>query len=679
MKKQLFLGLAILVFSSAMARIDTIIPKSKITDVTVFFSGAQIKQSAEIKINKGKTIILFDNLPRDINEKSIQVQSINNCKILSVKHQILDEQSRNKSPQELDIENKIEAQNLKVKELKNKLDVFEIEEKLLTDNSLLSKKNTGTTIAQIKEAADYYRLKFNEIRQNKLNVVTEANKIVSANKALYAQLNAITSKKRLAYSQVLVAIEAENNINTTMQFNYYLASAAWNPQYDFRVDKVTQPLSIVYNAIIFQSTGEDWDNVNLKLSTTNPSLTSEKPDLETWYVGGGYHPSYAKVSYSKQVDANMLNFGALKISLKDASTNEPIAFGTVIVSDDNGGQAGVGQTDIDGNVTIKPLANGKYQVKALYTGFTTKMVNNVYVQSGRTAYTNIDMEGGIELGEVMVAAYNQPLLDSDTKSGGTIIREEYSNLSSKSSLNSVSSKVAGTNLNIRGGRSSSVSYYYDDNASTIQNLKKEMNEIKPNLEYAIEIPYSILSDGKDNLVKIKETPIAAEYVYYAAPKLDKEVFVQASIIDWQKLNLLSGKSSVYLNGTFTGESEIDADQISDTLQLSLGREKNILVQRERNRLIKDKRSAGSNIKETFAWDITVKNNNAQKVKLILEDQIPVSERTSIQIELLEMANAVKHEKTGKLTWELSLEPNEKKVISYKYSIKYPKSSGIDLE
>jgi hypothetical protein len=678
MKKQLFLGLAILVFVNTAARIDTIIPKSKITDVTVFFSGAQIKRSAEIKINKGKTIILFDNLPRDINEKSIQVQSINNCKILSVKHQILDEQSSNKSPQELEIENKIEAQSLKVKELKNKLDVFEIEEKLLTDNSLLSKKNTGTGIAQIKEAADYYRLKFNEIRQSKLNLVTEANKIVAINKTLYAQLNAITSKKRLAYAQVLVAIEAESNINTTMQFNYYLASAAWNPQYDFRVDKVTQPLSIVYNAIIFQSTGEDWDNVNLKLSTTNPSLTSEKPDLETWYVGGGYHPSYAKVSYSKQVDATMLNFGALKISLKDASTNEPIAFGTVIVTDDNGGQTGVGQTDIDGNVTIKPLANGKYQVKALYTGFTPKMVNNVYVQSGRTAYTNIDMEGGKELDEVQIVAYNEPLIDPDTRSGGTITREEYTNMSQKS-INSVSSKVAGIHMNIRGGRASSKSYYYDDNATTIQNLKKEMNEVKPNLEYAIEIPYSILSDGKDNLVKIKETPIAADYVYYAAPKLDKEVFVQASIIDWQKLNLLSGKSSVYLNGTFTGESEINADQLSDTLQLSLGREKNILVQRERNRLIKDKRTFGSNIKETFAWDITIKNNNAQKVKLILEDQYPVSERTSIQVELLEMANAVKNEKTGKLTWELFLEPNEKRLISYKYSIKYPKSAGIDLE
>ena len=57
---------------------------------------------------------------------------------------------------------------------------------------------------------------------------------------------------------------------------------------------------------------------------------------------------------------------------------------------------------------------------------------------------------------------------------------------------------------------------------------------------------------------------------------------------------------------------------------------------------------------------------------IIEDQLPVTDNKYVEIERLESLNALVNERTGKLTWELQLDPGEKKINSFKYSVKYPK-------
>ena len=96
-------------------------------------------------------------------------------------------------------------------------------------------------------------------------------------------------------------------------------------------------------------------------------------------------------------------------------------------------------------------------------------------------------------------------------------------------------------------------------------------------------------------------------------------------------------------------------------------------------MVNDKKVIGNNVKETIGWEITVRNNNQATVKIIIEDQIPISEIKSVSVESLDYSNAKKSEKTGLLTWELFLKPNEKKVVGYKYTVKYPSYSSVALE
>src|SRR5688572_26191311 len=104
------------------------------------------------------------------------------------------------------------------------------------------------------------------------------------------------------------------------------------------------------------------------------------------------------------VSATTLTFaqtGAIKVKLLDKTNNETIPFANVIV-ELNGVQAGAGTTNIDGEVIVKPLSPGKYNVKATYVGYQASAITGVIVSSDKTTYIDIKLSTGIDLSAVEI-------------------------------------------------------------------------------------------------------------------------------------------------------------------------------------------------------------------------------------------------------------------------------------
>ena len=165
------------------------------------------------------------------------------------------------------------------------------------------------------------------------------------------------------------------------------------------------------------------------------------------------------------------NGGTIKVTLVDKKNpKESIPFANVVVY--NGKlQVAVGTTDMDGNVMIPSLNAGKYNIKAVYVGYQPQQINDVVVNNDKTSYVNIALsnEGGVNLQEVVVTEYAVPLIDPDTKSGGTIDRETFQNMAAKD-VNSVISTQAGviltdngssTSIQVRGARKGNTNVYID--------------------------------------------------------------------------------------------------------------------------------------------------------------------------------------------------------------------------
>lgn len=115
--------------------------------------------------------------------------------------------------------------------------------------------------------------------------------------------------------------------------------------------------------------------------------------------------------------------------------------------------------------------------------------------------------------------------------------------------------------------------------------------------------------------------------------------------------------------------------MDDTLQVSLGKDQNILVEREKvkefnsTKLLTGYRTANLN------FNIRIKNNKNIPINLTIEDQAPISKNKSIEVKLHNTEGLFDAE-TGKLNWKLNLTPQALKSISFGYEVKYPKNKMI---
>ena len=216
----------------------------------------------------------------------------------------------------------------------------------------------------------------------------------------------------------------------------------------------------------------------------------------------------------------------------------------------------------------------------------------------------------------------------------------------------------------------------DKTESSLSNYTT-INENQLNVSFDIDIPYDILSNGKAHSVALKDLKLPATYKYYAVPKAEKEAFLLAEISEYSKFNLLPGEANIIFEGMYVGKTMINPNQTSDTLNLSMGRDKKIAIKREK---IADKSGTKflSGYKEqTFTYDITIKNNKKEAIEMLLKDQYPISTDKEITIELLDNGKAKVNPETGILTWDVKLGAGETKKFRISYKIKYPKDKFID--
>ena len=213
-----------------------------------------------------------------------------------------------------------------------------------------------------------------------------------------------------------------------------------------------------------------------------------------------------------------------------------------------------------------------------------------------------------------------------------------------------------------------------DVQSTADFTQIEVNDLS--VTFDIALPYDIPTGGQPQLVDIARHEVPATYRHFAIPKLDTDAFLVAQLTGWEKYNLLNGSANVYFQGTYVGETQLTTQNTNDTLTLSLGRDKKVIVKRERLNEFSSKRFIGSNIRETVTYRITVRNTKPEAVRLTLEDQVPLSQNSDIEVNVEEASGAKRDQETGKLSWQVDLKPNESRTFDIRFEIKYPKGKTV---
>ena len=515
---------------AAMADEGQKIP-SKVQKVTVFLSGAQVTRTAMVNINPGTTDLVFTDISPEIEAQSLQVHADGAFTILSVRSELnyLSDQVKTREVQDIEamqkqLQDKINLQN-------NLLSIYQTEESTLMKNQFVKAENQTLDVTKLKEALDFQTERLTSIKEKELAINNQLAELNSQYQKYYSQISEINQRQSASTGNIIVTVSSKTALQAPFSLSYIVRSAGWYPSYDIRAKNVKSPLNISYMAHISQTTGEEWKNVKLTLSTGNLSVNSNKPELYPFYL----------------------------------------------------------------NLPVKAVAGGP----------ASGSMAEVVVTSAR-GY-KVDKKDGTEPLEVTQA------------------------------------------------------------------------EHQTNFDFAIENPYTVQTDGKVCIAQINEVEVKATYQYYVAPKMNTNVFLTAKITDWNKYNFLSGNANLFFEGTYIGVSRINTEAVNDTLNLSLGVERGVIVKRILQKDLSEKQTFGANKKETRDWLIAVKNRKNQPISLLVEDQVPVSQNSSIGVEVLEASGVKPDEQTGKVSWTLLLNPQDEKKVQLKYVVKYPKDQLVYVQ
>ncbi|SQI41418.1 Uncharacterized conserved protein [Leminorella richardii] len=198
-----------------------------------------------------------------------------------------------------------------------------------------------------------------------------------------------------------------------------------------------------------------------------------------------------------------------------------------------------------------------------------------------------------------------------------------------------------------------------------------------NARFSISLPYRIAADGKGHSVVIKQLDVQGDYRYVAVPKIEREAFLQVQLKEWESLNLLPGRSSVFYEGAFVGQGTIDPWRIQKTLDISLGRDRKVLVSRDNDVKTTEKAEFFGNASQRrYAYKMEMKNTRSEPIALTVIDQVPMSRSSDVVVDNVSYDGATFDKEKGEVQWSLNLAPNESRTLGLSYTVKYPKDGRV---
>ena len=589
---------------------------SKVKSATIFLNNAQVTRIKEVKLDQGIQLLKFIGLSPFIDKKSIQIKAKNiEIQAVNFKKNYL---SKNKKSIELiSLEKKLNFLDKEIE--KENVNLLTTQEKIrfFKENRSIRGSQTLTVIA-LKETAQFYGDQMNLLNTKELNSNNTLKRLQREKKLVTKQLEGLTIKNSYFTGEIIVKVTSDLAKNTDFQLIYNVSNVSWYPTYDVRVTDINSPLTIVYKANVKQNSKVDWNNVKLQFSSANPNQSTKAGKITPYFIGYGTRPP----NYKNNIDEISGYVSDNKGNLPGVSV---IVKGTTIGT----------ETNFDGKYSIK-IPNSKSTLVFSYLGYKIeeRLTNNSTI--------NVTMqENNVSLNEIVVTARG-------------IKREK---------------KALGY----------SASYIKTGEKDSNYSIPTEEIVNQTSVSFKIIEPYTIKSSNKDYVVSMKTYQTDATYIYYTVPRIEERAFLVASLKNWEQYNLLEGEASIYFEDTFIGTSLIDTRFTKNNLDISLGVDKNITVKRTKSKDFTTKQFIGNKKEETSLWDIAIKNNKRQSIKIIILDQIPISTREEITIALDKSFNGELDKKTGEIKWRKIINSNDIEEFQLKYTARYPKNKELLLD
>lgn len=368
---------------------------SKVTDATVFKDRAMVTRTTLLDLFKGENIVVFSDLTANLRDETIRISIPDDerMKIVDVKvEKRFTTEIRKEKINSL--QKKIDDLRIIVQAAADKISIYESKKGFIESLKAESVKYANQKILTNSNSTKewYELLKFIDSNLSEIfsGIREQTSKKVRAEqeiKSLQLTIDQTKSGEEKNYKEIIVKVDAAESKKVKLEVSYIVNNANWYPIYDVRVSSKTENAEISFFALIQQSTGEDWNDVNLSFSTSNPLSMKSLPKMDKWFIDvnplsqtqssinirggrtsdipfmvGGYEAKF--ISY-EQNQALPKGTGAVTGYLISKETGEALVGGNVTLDGTSFGSA----TDRNGKFFIPNIPAGNYNLSASSVGF----------------------------------------------------------------------------------------------------------------------------------------------------------------------------------------------------------------------------------------------------------------------------------------------------------------------
>jgi uncharacterized protein (TIGR02231 family) len=289
MNKPISLLLLLLVVSTS--QVSALTADQKITAVTIYPDRALVTRSGTVRLEPGVQSIVFDRLPLNLEEDSVRAKAQGKLKILGV---------------EVRRDYKDVAVNTATKQLTDDVTKLDDQIRALTDeqgdlrrrnefldqirNKVASQSNTGDgkdhpdSVQNIQGLFQLYGTETSKITSRLREIEFTLRDLNQQRNDKANQLALLQQPATPNTRSAIVTVDAGESGTADLQVTYLISGAGWQPQYDAYADADTQKVELTYYGVVRQSTGENWDNVAITLSSARPSTAARLPELGAWTI-----------------------------------------------------------------------------------------------------------------------------------------------------------------------------------------------------------------------------------------------------------------------------------------------------------------------------------------------------------------------------------------------------------
>lgn len=287
MKSILFVAVVCIVATSmSFAQADD----GKVTHVTLYRNQAMVTRTIDLESGEGNSQIVVGNLPENIVADSLFAEGSEAVEIRAVQFRT---RAVGDSPRE-----EVRALQEKIQAAQDSLALNQKSVELLAKQSAYLDKLEGfvaptATTEMSKGVLDAESLervttfsfqKREEIAEKQIQLAKEQRELNATLQLLNRQLGEISNGSSKTVREAVLFIQKHDDSEQEIRLNYLVNQCGWSPTYTIRSTEGAENARLEYNGLIHQMSGENWENIQLTLSTASPALSASSPGLAPLHV-----------------------------------------------------------------------------------------------------------------------------------------------------------------------------------------------------------------------------------------------------------------------------------------------------------------------------------------------------------------------------------------------------------